>query len=895
MTSDQLLYVVDAHAYLHRAYHALPPLTTTRGEPVGALFGFARMLLTLIRRESPAYLVVCFDSPGPTFRHQLYREYKATREKAEPALVQQLGLAEEMVRAMGLATLRAPGFEADDLLATVARRGAREGLRVVLVSGDKDALQLVDDRIQVLNEAKHVVYDAGKVMEKFKVRPEQVADYLAIVGDVSDNIPGIPGIGPVGAAKLLGRYGSLEGILKAARQGLGDIPPKTAQTVVANEEKAVLSRRLTRLDDATPVDLDPKRCPAALRETPELKELFARFEFHSLLREIVPGPGVPSLERRAPPAEPGPLAAVRCELTAPEKVLNAAKKAPTVAIAVSRAGQMDLFNAAAADGARRAGLCLAIALEDGRAAEFSGGELDRSETALRALLAAEQPAKCGHDLKSALRLLAEGGFPVSGCGSDTMLAAYCLDPGRPGYGLAEVLRARGAAAGAEPSPAEAACSVWTLRAPLEAELAARGLDKLYRDLELPVLEVLADMELAGVAVDVPYLKVLRGEFERRIAALQGEIDDLAGVALNLKSTKQLAELFYDKLRLEVPHKTKKGGRSTDEEALRILAPLHPIPAKITEYRELTKLTSTYILAFFDKLDPRTGRIHSHFDQAGTATGRLSSLDPNLQNIPVRTPEGKKIRRAVIAAPGRVLLSADYSQIDLRALAHLSEDPVLCGAFARGDDIHLQTASEVFGVPREAVDKEMRRRAKAVNFGIVYGQSAHGLSAELGISHKEAEDIIARHGARYPGLQAWRDRTLAQARQDGSVRTLLGRVRLLPEINSRIFAVRGSQERMAVNTPIQGTSADIIKAAMVNIHRKMKAGRPRRWEARLILQVHDELLFELPEAEAGDFGAWVRAEMEDAVRLRVPVIVDLKTGRDWLDMRAVAKGPQGVAP
>jgi len=878
--AEKTFYLVDAHAYLHRAYHALLPsqLRNKAGDPVWALYGFARMLLSLIKRRKPDYLAVCFDTPEPTFRHKVFKEYKATRAKLDGDLIRQLDRAERMVQVMGIPTVALPGYEADDLLATLARKGTGEGMNVVLVSGDKDALQLVGGPIKVWNEARGVFFGPEKVVEKFKVRPDQLVDYLAIVGDSSDNVPGVPGIGAVGAAKLLGKFGSLGSLLKAAHKGHRDIPAQAARSLVENEGQALMSRGLIVLNDGAPIQTEPSQCRVALHSKEDLTKVFGEFGFKSLLSEILgngaeaPAPlaagGAATLELRFVPVEPKAL-------------LAAARKSKAIAVAVGKPDQPDLLHAARP--------MVALALPDGRAATFADAGFDKHRADLKRLLASPRIDKIGHDLKSAQRMLREPGIELRGALSDTMLAAYCLDPSRAKYDLNAVLNEAGAAElPAEEvarSLARQAAAVWALQEYVESELLDAKLVSLYRDLEMPLLSVLEAMEGAGIVVDAAHLRSLGREFESKIAGIVAEIDAIAGVAINLRSPKQLAELFYDKLGLPVIHKTKKGGRSTDEEALVALAPRHEIPAKIIDYRELTKLQSTYVAALLEKIDPKTRRVHSHFNQTGTATGRLSSLDPNLQNIPVRTPHGRKIRRAFTAEKGSVLLSADYSQIDLRVLAHLSGDEALRAAFVHGGDIHRKTASEVFGVAPAKVDREMRRRAKAVNFGIVYGQSAHGLSQELGITRAEAQSFIKAYFSRYLGVERWIKKTLEAARRDGAVATLRGRIRRIPDIHSRNFQIRSFNERVAVNTPIQGSSADIIKVAMINIYRAMSESR--KWKARLVLQVHDELIFEVPAGEARAFGRWVRREMETAVRLVVPVVVDVKAGPNWDEMEGLA--------
>jgi DNA polymerase-1 len=842
-------------------------LTTKSGEPVGALFGFARMLRSLQKNQKPDFIAVCFDTPEKTFRHEKFEEYKATRVEIDESLVTQLDIAEDLVKAMGLPTAAAPGYEADDLLATLARRGVKQGLRVVLVTGDKDAMQLVDDDIQVWNEARQKLFDADAVFEKMNVRPDQIVDYLAIVGDASDNVPGVPGIGAKGAAKLLGEFGTLDKIIKAAHKGHQSLKPKATQSLVDNEKAALESRELIELHEKVPVDLKPKECVFRIEDPASTEALLSRLEFHSLRRELLGGDGAAT----APEAPDAAGVSVSVKRADAKKVLDAAIKAKRVTVSVEAPAQADLLSAGTP--------VVAIALADGRTAAFTDAAFTKHAKGLEKLFKSARPLKDGFDLKAARRRLGEAGMAFEGIGDDAYVAAYCLDPSRGKYELESLAAERGA--GEPPADAaDAACwraaAAASLCEVLLEEVREAGLEKLYRDVELPVVRVLSDMELRGVFVDPAYLKKLRKEFESRIASLQKEIDKLAGVEINLRSTKQLAELLYEKLELPVSHKTPKGAPSTDEDALRALADEHPVPAKIIDYREVTKLQSTYVIGLLDKIDAKTGRVHSHFNQAGTATGRLSSTDPNLQNIPIRTELGRKIRAAVRAEKGKVLLAADYSQIDLRVLAHLSGDEALRESFRSGGDIHRRTAAEVFGVAPDEVDKAMRGAAKAVNFGIVYGQSAHGLAGQLGITRPEAAEYIKKYKERYPGVTEWMKETLEAAKRDLSVKTLLGRIRPLPDIRAKNFQVRAFNERVAINTPIQGTSADIIKAAMLSIY----AERP---EAELILQVHDELVFEIPKGNAKAFSRWVREKMEKAVRLEVPVVVDVKIGTDWNDM------------
>lgn len=862
---------MDAHAYLHRAYHALPPLSNAAGEPVGALYGFVRMLLALLRREKPDFLAVCFDAPGPTLRHRAYAGYKATRKETDQDLKFQLALARPLAESMGLKCVELQGYEADDLMATLGTEAASRGCEVVLVTTDKDAFQLVDERVRVLHEGKGLLFDSGKISEKYGVGPEQFVDYLALTGDASDNVPGVPGIGPVGAAKLLRRFGSLDVLLDKA---LGEAPELSAKAAVAlrgAREQALRSRALVRLERRAPIDASLADCRLGAVRKDSLLPLLSRFEFHSFLRELAPE------SAEAQEAPPG-RSAVAAPASPLKPWLQSARGERRICIAwtvASKAGSNRCSGSVA----------LALALPDGRAAWAEPEDLRGQRRALAELLGGPCE-KVAHDVKTLLSLLRREGLALEGPRFDTMLASYCLDPSRPGYDFRSVSKAAARAASSDdPRTAalEQARELDGLKESLGRALREGGAWSLYQDMELPLVDMLADMEWEGVGVDAPYLRSLGREFDSRIAELRLEIERSAGTEINPNSPRQLAKLLFQDLKLPVVHKTPKGGVSTDEETLLALRPLHPLPAKLLDYRELSKLKSTYIEGLLQRLDPDTGRIHTHFDQAGTATGRLSSLDPNLQNIPIRTPLGQKIRRAFIARPGSLLVSADYSQIDLRVLAHLSEDPALVDAFARGEDVHLKTACEIFGVPPDRVDAEMRRRAKAVNFGIVYGQTPHGLSQELGIPAGKAKDYIERYFDRYAGVRAWCRSCLETARENGFVTTLSGRARRLPDLAAKNSALRQFTERVAVNTPIQGSSADIIKRAMVAIHRKMRA-RPRPWAARPLLQVHDELLFESPEGDVPGFSEWLRSEMESCVRLKVPLRVDVKTGANWQDMR-----------
>ena len=859
------LYLVDAHAYLHRAYHALPPLTSSKGEPVGALYGFARTIIQILKRDKPDGMAVCFDTPGPTFRHKAYDKYKATRKEIDPDLIAQLKRAKPLAEAMGLRCVEKPGFEADDVMATMARKAVKHGWDAVLVTGDKDALQLVSPGIRVFNISKNMWMDAPQVEEKFGIPPSSVRDYLAIVGDSSDNVPGLKGVGPVGAVKLIKAYGSLKGAIAAAKKGDKALTPKLVQTLKDGEETADLALSLIALDEKVPLDSEPEDCRVAEPDSEKLIRDLAPFEFRSLARDLGAKAehiaAAAAAEPVAAPVHGAPPAAAKVELKAIAKDLAKAKNIVVSAVA-DAAGEGELLTTSR--------VRVALGLEDGRIAVLD--EAAAGDKAVRAVLTGAA-LKCGWDLKSARAALDAVGLELAGPDFDARLAAYCLDP-------ASAKDPKAADAG-EHAFARAAASLG--RETLVAKMKETKVWDLFDKVEMPLSAVLRAMERAGILVDETYLRELSKEFLASLKDLQKEIDKLAGAPLNPHSPKQIGEALYDKLGLPVLHKTAKGGRSTDEESLQALAAQHALPGKILEYREIAKLESTYVRGLLERMDPQTRRVHTTFDQAGAMTGRLSSLDPNLQNIPVRTEAGRRIRRVFIAPKGRLLVAADYSQIDLRVLAHESGDETLMESFKNGEDIHRRTAAEIFHIPADQVTTDQRRAAKTINFGIVYGQTAFGLANQLGIPQSEASDYIKKYLQRYPGVSEWVERNLEKAKADGSVRTLLGRVRWLPDLNAKNASVRQFTERAARNTPIQGGSADIIKLAMLEVAKDLAKGKRG---ATMLLQVHDELVFEVDRDHVPSFAAWVRGVMEGAVKLRIPLVVDVKAGPNWQDMEKI---------
>ncbi|HAZ08710.1 MAG TPA: DNA polymerase I [Elusimicrobia bacterium] len=856
------LYLLDAHAYLHRAYHALPPLTNSKGEPVGALYGFARTLLQILKRDKPEGLAVCFDVPGPTFRHKAYAAYKSTRKEIDKDLLTQLGQAKPLAEAMGFHCVEKTGYEADDIMATMARKAVEHGWEAVLVTGDKDALQLVGKGIRVFNVSKNVWMDPPQIEEKFGIPPAQVLDYLAIVGDSSDNVPGLKGVGPVGAVKLLKSYGSLKGAISAAKKGDWALTPKLAQTLKDGEKTADLSLQLIALDGDVPLETSPEDCRVKEPDPVNLTAGLERYEFHSLIKEL--GGKPPELAKPAASAPAGdrrqePCAELRkVELTTISRALSKAERV-VVSVVPDGVGEGELLSVSR--------VRLALGLEDGRAVVLDESAA-RGKTVAAVL--GGKALKVGWGLKAARAALDAAGLTLKGPDFDCKLAAYCLDPGA--VKDPKALDAEAAAL------ARAACAL--NRAGLVARMKETKVLDLFEKVEMPLSGVLRDMEREGIMVDEGYLRDLSQEFDKALAGLLKEIETLAGAPLNPQSPKQLGEVLFDKLGLPVQRKTAKGGRSTDEETLQFLAASHILPGKVLEYREIAKLESTYVQGLLQRLDPGTRRVHTTFDQTGTLTGRLSSLDPNLQNIPIRSETGRRIRRAFTAPKGKLLVSADYSQIDLRVLAHESEDPTLMDSFVQGEDIHRRTAGEVFHLPPNQVTADQRRAAKAINFGIVYGQTAFGLAAQLGVSQQAAGAYIKSYLERYPGVSAWVKRNLEKARREGCVRTLLGRVRWLPELAAENTAVRQFTERAARNTPIQGGSADIIKLAMLEVASDLAKGKR---DAKMLLQVHDELLFEVRTEEVPAFARWVKGVMEGAVKLKVPVVVEVKAGLNWQDM------------
>jgi DNA polymerase-1 len=816
--------LVDGHHLAYRTFHALKGLTTSRGEPVQAVYGFAKSLLKALKEDGDSVIVV-FDAKAPSFRHEAYEAYKAGRAPTPEDFPRQLALIKELVDLLGLVRLEVPGYEADDVLASLAKKAEKEGYEVRILTADRDLYQLLSDRVFVLHPEGHLITPAW-LWEKYGLRPEQWADYRALAGDESDNLPGVRGIGEKTARKLLEEWGSLENILK----NLDRLKPAIREKILAQMENLKLSWDLAKVRADLPLEVDFAKRREPHRE--RLKAFLERLEFGSLLHEFGLLESPKALEEAPWPPPEG--AFVGFVLSRKEPMW-----AELLALAAAREGRVH------------------------RAPDPYGALRDLRE--IRGLLAKDLAVLA---LREGLRLSP---------GDDPMLLAYLLDPSNT---TPEGVARRYGGEWTEEAGERAALSE-RLFANLFGRLENQErLLWLYREVERPLSAVLAHMEATGVRLDVPYLKALSLEVAEEMARLEAEVFRLAGHPFNLNSRDQLERVLFDELGLPPIGKTEKTGkRSTSAAVLEALREAHPIVEKILQYRELAKLKSTYIDPLPDLIHPRTGRLHTRFNQTATATGRLSSSDPNLQNIPVRTPLGQRIRRAFIAEAGWLLVALDYSQIELRVLAHLSGDENLIRVFQEGRDIHTETASWMFGVPREAVDPLMRRAAKTINFGVLYGMSAHRLSQELAIPYEEAVAFIERYFQSFPKVRAWIERTLEEGRRRGYVETLFGRRRYVPDLEARVKSVREAAERMAFNMPVQGTAADLMKLAMVKLFPRLEA-----MGARMLLQVHDELVLEAPKERAEEVAALAKEVMEGVYPLAVPLEVEVGMGEDWLSAK-----------
>ncbi len=843
--------LVDGNSLMHRAFHALP-LMDAGGVYTNAVHGFLLMLLRAIEEEAPRYCAVAFDEHAPTFRHTVYPEYKAGRASTPDELRPQFAIIREVLAAMGLGVLSLAGYEADDILGTMARVCKESGLRALLLTGDRDALQLVSEDVSLIFTRKgiseSVKFTPASVKEYFGVTPEQVTDWKGLMGDASDNIPGVPGVGEKTAVKLLAEYGTLDGVLAHA----GDIKGKLGEKIRAYTDQARFSRELATIKTDAPVGVRFADCEtrALYMGAGEMR----KYQLNSIAARVQ------KLAGEDAPPEPEAVA----EQQEWDKLET---KEALAAFAASLSGDIAVCISQEAlsvtDGRRRAIAVIAQGQQDFLAPSVGMAP----EEALTAVAPALARGVIAHDGKKLLHACADIGLPRPTIAFDTMLAAYLHNPQERSYALSQFAR-------------EDAAGLFTLAKTQRAALESEGMLSLYEDIELPLLSVLYDMEREGFRADGEALRALGTQWTASAEELKEQIYTLSGVrGFNINSPQQLGKVLFETLSLPAGRKTQRG-YSTDADTLESLQDAHPCVPAILAYRQVVKLLSTYIDAMIRKMDA-SGRIHTTFDQTGTSTGRISSSEPNLQNIPVRTELGREIRRAFIPKDGCLLVDADYSQIELRILAHLSQDPAMCDAFLRGQDVHARTAAEVEGVPIEQVTPAMRSSAKAVNFGLVYGISDFGLARNTGMTRSEAAAFIARYFARYPGVKRFMDDAVAQGREKGYALTLFGRRRQLPELLSSNANLRKFGERAAMNTPIQGTAADIIKLAMVRVHKALADGG---FQAKLILQVHDELIIEAPDNEADAVAALLRECMEGAAQLSVPLRADVKVGKSWYETK-----------
>lgn len=884
-TNKQRFYIIDGNSYIYRAFYAIRGLSSSYGLPTNAVFGFANMLLKVIKEKSPDLLAIAFDPKGQTRRHAEFKEYKAQRPPMPRDLVPQIPYIHKLVEAFRIPVFVKEGQEADDVIATLARRAEAAGMEVTVVTGDKDILQLVGENIKVYDTLKEKVFEPNDVEERFGVRPERMVEIMGLMGDASDNIPGVPGIGEKTAQALIKQYGTIENLLAHAQ----DISkPKLRQSLIENAHLARLSRDLAVLRSDVPLEISYDDLKLKPPDNAALMNIFRELEFTTLLKYVTKEP-----EREAH------YAAVLDE-TAFQDLMRTLREAAEISFDTETTSrnpmQAELVGISFSVRAHEA---YYIPLRHAYPGSPKQIELDRVLSALKPVMANPNVKKIGQNMKYDILVLGHYGIPVKGASFDTMIASYLLNPGKPSHSLdaialeylnyktttyAEVTGTGKKQIGFDKVSIETATRysgedadiALRLKQTLEPKLGEQNLEKLFCEIEMPLMEVLADMERTGVKIDAGFLRHLSMKLEKEMAGIEKIIYELAGAEFNINSPRQLSEVLFVKLGLS-PVKRTKMGFSTNVDVLEELARVHDLPAEILRYRTLAKLKSTYVDALPAMINSKTGRLHTSLNQTVTATGRLSSSEPNLQNIPIRTEEGREIRKAFIADRGSSLLSADYSQIELRVLAHMSGDEGLIRTFTEDQDVHRRTASEIFGLPPEEITPEMRRKAKAVNFGIIYGISPFGLAQNTGVSNAEAKRYIDSYFARYPKVREFIDKTIKEAGAKGYVTTLLGRRRFIPELSSSTASVRNFGERTAVNTPIQGTAADLIKLAMIRIHERLAR---QRLGSKMILQVHDELVFEIKDDEIGEMKSLVKREMEGVLALSVPIKVDMGVGKNW---------------
>jgi DNA polymerase-1 len=884
MSNRPRLFLIDGSSYIYRAFYAIRHLSNSKGFPTNAIYGFTQMLLKVLKDHQPDYLAVVFDSKAPTFRSKTFKEYKANRPAMPEGLIPQIPYIKKIIEGYRIASLSMDGYEADDLIGTVAK-GLEAEVDVVIITGDKDLLQLVGERVQVYDTMKEKRYGREEVVERFGVSPEQIVEVMGLAGDTIDNIPGVPGIGEKTAIELIKTFGSIEYLL----DHLDRIPQKKMKERLENHvELARISRQLATIHTDVPIAYRKEDFVLSSPNSGILRELFKELEFNKLLREL------PEESPQKKANQDYRLVTDRDEFLS---LLQDLKESKCFAIDVETTSVYPMW-------AKLVGISLSHTPHQAFYIPIGHQQGEQLPIhwvleELKPLLEDEEVKKVGQNIKYDWIVLKHYGITLQGIFFDTMVASYLLNPTKHNHNLGEIAREyldrtvtdyKEVTGGksvtfdqvdlekARDYSCEDAEVTFQLFHLLLPKLKEAGCEELFDKTEMPLSIVLAKMEMNGVKIDVDLLSDFSKEIENQLSLKMEQIHAMAGEVFNINSSQQLGKILFDKLKLPVIKKTKTG-YSTDVEVLEKLSLHHDLPLEILGYRNLSKLKSTYIDALPKLLHPETGRVHTSYNQTVTATGRLSSSDPNLQNIPIRTDEGNRIRQAFVPEKGYVLVSADYSQIELRILAHLSRDEVLVEAFRNDEDIHSRTASEIFGVPLEEVTPAMRREAKVINFGIIYGMSAYGLSQQLGTDPKTAQTYINEYFKKYTGVQAHIQNSLEEARKKGFVTTLLNRRRYLPEINSQTIAIRQATERMAINTPLQGTAADMIKVAMIRIQNRLEGLRSL---TKMIMQVHDELVFEVPEGESESTLPMIRDEMETVMELSIPLKVSIHSGKNWAE-------------
>jgi len=882
------LFLIDGNSFYYRAFFAIRALSNSKGQPTNAVYGFIAMLNKLIKSEKPDYLAFAFDKKGPTFRHEKFKEYKITRKPMPDDLKSQIPYIREYVKRAHIPFFEMDGFEADDILATLAKKASEKGIETYIVTGDKDALQLIGPKVKVYNTNKDgMIYDKEKVKEKFGVEPSKVVDIMALMGDSSDNYKGVPGIGEVTAVELIKEFGSLENLFN----NLDKVASKAKKALLEkHKEDALMSQELATLHSDLPIKIDLARFEISEPDAEGLAELFKELEFKKLLKEVLPP----------------------TKLKADYKLIRDKKEFETLVEKLSECESFVLDLETTSVNPLAAEIVgISFAWEEAKAFYAACSKKDKTQLdtdyvlgKLKKPLQDASIKKIGQNIKYEINVLRNHGVTLKGISFDTMVASYLLNPSKPTHALDDIsleylghkmtdikdLIGKGKKAitmdmveveRVSDYSCEDSDVTLRLKNLLEKELESKDLHKLFTDVEMPLVSVLADMEFSGVVIDTKMLEKMAVEIDALLKGKAQDIYEMAGCEFNINSPKQLQEVLFDKLKLPIVKRTKTGA-STDEEVLRKLALQHTLPQSLLEYRELARLKSAYIDSLPKLINQKTGRVHTSFNQTVTATGRLSSSAPNLQNIPIKREIGRKIRGGFITkGKDEVLLSCDYSQIELRVLAHLSEDEVLIDAFKKDLDIHTHTASLIYDVDEKKVTPQMRQSAKTVNFGIVYGMSPYGLSKELGIPPEEAKSFISAYFDRYPGVKDYLDSEIKNAREFGYVTTLMQRRRYIPEINNADPRIRQFAERTAINTPIQGSAADLIKKAMIDVHDSLM---DKKLNTKMTLQVHDELVFEVSKDELKKISKLAKDKMENVFDLNVPIKVRMKIGNNWLDMK-----------